>query len=174
MADQDQDQAPAPAPAPAQLAVAQVSPAGQLPADKGGQPESAAGPGAAAAAGDTGARDTEIGDSAGGGSGPSTSRPAEHVVSGRETVASIAAMYEVTPSELVSANKLGMARLVFPGQVSRVQYCTAVHCGPRGCHSLSQLYEHLFCMFWASNSRPTHGHNLVMSDLDFLLNSTPF
>ena len=120
MADQDQD--PAPAPAPAQLAVAQVSPAGQLPADKGGQPESAAGPGAAAAAGDTGARDSEIGESAGagGGCGPSTSRPAEHVVAGRETVASIAAMYEVTPSELVSANKLGMARLVFPGQVSSV------------------------------------------------------
>ena len=133
MADQDQDQDPAPAPAPAQLAVAQVSPAGQLPADKGGQPESAAGPGAAAAAGDTGARDTEIGDStgAGGGSGPSTSRPAEHVVSGRETVASIAAMYEVTPSELVSANKLGMARLVFPGQVSSVQYTgSQEHC----CH----------------------------------------
>ena len=123
MADQDQHQDPAPA--PAQLAVAQVSPAGQLPADKGGQPESAAGPGAAAAAGDTGARDSEIGESAGagGGCGPSTSstsRPAEHVVAGRETVASIAAMYEVTPSELVSANKLGMARLVFPGQVSSV------------------------------------------------------
>ena len=121
MADQDQDQVPA----PAQLAVAQVSPAGQLPADKGGQPESAAGPGAAAAAADTGARDSEIGESAGagGGCGPSTSstsRPAEHVVAGRETVASIAAMYEVTPSELVSANKLGMARLVFPGQVSSV------------------------------------------------------
>ena len=54
------------------------------------------------------------------------------MVSGRETVASIAAMYEVTPSELVSANKLGMARLVFPGQVSRVQYqgvrSTAIIC----------------------------------------------
>ena len=134
MADQDQHQDPDPAPAPAQLAVAQVSPAGQLPADKGGQPESAAGPGAAAAAGDTGARDSEIGESAGagGGCGPSTSstsRPAEHVVAGRETVASIAAMYEVTPSELVSANKLGMARLVFPGQVSSVQYAgNQEHC----------------------------------------------
>ena len=130
MADQDQHQDPA----PAQLAVAQVSPAGQLPADKGGQPESAAGPGAAAAAGDTGARDSEIGESAGagGGCGPSTSstsRPAEHVVAGRETVASIAAMYEVTPSELVSANKLGMARLVFPGQVSSGQYTgSQKHC----------------------------------------------
>lgn len=52
-------------------------------------------------------------------------------MSGRETVASIAAMYEVTPSELVSANKLGMARLVFPGQVSRVQYTgSQEHC----CH----------------------------------------
>ena len=29
-----------------------------------------------------------------------------------------------------------------------------MHCGPQGCHSRSQLYEHLFCMFWASNSRP--------------------
>ena len=50
-------------------------------------------------------------------------------MSGRETVASIAAMYEVTPSELVSANKLGMARLVFPGQVSSVQYTgSQEHC----------------------------------------------
>ena len=48
------------------------------------------------------------------------------------------------------------------------------HCGPRGCNRRSQLYEHLFCMFWASNYRPTTGHNLVRSDLDFLLNSTPF
>ena len=48
------------------------------------------------------------------------------------------------------------------------------HCGPRGCSSLYKLYEHLFCMFWASNYRPTTGHNLVRSDLDFLLNSTPF
>ena len=27
----------------------------------------------------------------------------------------------------------------------------AVHCGPRGFSRGSQLYEHLFCMFWASN-----------------------
>ena len=27
----------------------------------------------------------------------------------------------------------------------------AVHCGPRGCSRRYQLYEHLFCMFWASN-----------------------
>ena len=49
-----------------------------------------------------------------------------------------------------------------------------IHCGPRGCSRWSELYEHLFCMFWASNYRPTTGHNLYMSDLDFLLNSTPF
>ena len=28
---------------------------------------------------------------------------------------------------------------------------TALHCGPRGCSRRYQLYEHLFCMFWASN-----------------------
>ena len=50
----------------------------------------------------------------------------------------------------------------------------ALHCGPRGCSSRYQLYEHLFCMFWASNYRPTTGHNLVRSDLDFWLDSTPF
>ena len=31
------------------------------------------------------------------------------------------------------------------------RYCTVLHCGPRGCSRQSQLYEHLFCMFWASN-----------------------
>ena len=44
-------------------------------------------------------------------------RPSEHVVADRETVTSIAAMYDVTPSELVQTNKLGMSRMVFPGQV---------------------------------------------------------
>ena len=44
-------------------------------------------------------------------------RPSEHVVADRETVASIAAMYDITPSELVQTNKLGMSRMVFPGQV---------------------------------------------------------
>ena len=32
-----------------------------------------------------------------------------------------------------------------------VLYCTVLHCGPRGCSRRSQLYEHFFCMFWASN-----------------------
>ena len=47
-------------------------------------------------------------------------RPSEHIVKDRETVASIAAMYDVTPSELVQTNKLGMSRMVFPGQVLRI------------------------------------------------------
>ena len=47
-------------------------------------------------------------------------RPTEHTVQDRETVNSIAAMYDVTPSELRQENKLGMSRLVFPGQVLRV------------------------------------------------------
>ena len=47
-------------------------------------------------------------------------RPTEHTVQDRETVSSIAAMYDVTPSELRQENKLGMSRLVFPGQVLRV------------------------------------------------------
>ena len=48
------------------------------------------------------------------------SRPSEHIVRDRETVNSIAALYDVTPSELAQTNRLGMARLVFPGQVLRV------------------------------------------------------
>ena len=44
----------------------------------------------------------------------------EHVVRDRETLASIAALHEVTPSELVSHNRLGMSRMVFPGQVLRI------------------------------------------------------
>jgi len=48
------------------------------------------------------------------------SRPKEHVVTGRETLTSIAAMYDVTPSELAQQNKLGMSRMVFPGQVLRI------------------------------------------------------
>ena len=56
----------------------------------------------------------------------------------------------------------------------QVLYHFGIHCGPRGCGRRSQLYEHLFYMFWASNYRPTSGHNLVRSDLDSLLNSTPF
>jgi len=48
------------------------------------------------------------------------SRPKEHIVADRETLTSIAAMYDVTPSELAQKNKLGMSRLVFPGQVLRI------------------------------------------------------
>ena len=47
-------------------------------------------------------------------------RATEHVVRDRETLASIAALHDVTPSELVSHNKLGMSRMVFPGQVLRI------------------------------------------------------
>lgn len=47
-------------------------------------------------------------------------RASEHVVRDRETLASIAALHEVTPSELVSHNRLGMSRMVFPGQVLRI------------------------------------------------------
>ena len=47
-------------------------------------------------------------------------RASEHVVKDRETLASIAALHDVTPSELVSHNKLGMSRMVFPGQVLRI------------------------------------------------------
>lgn len=48
------------------------------------------------------------------------SRPKEHIVTGRETLTSIAAMYDVTPSELAQKNKLGMSRMVFPGQILRI------------------------------------------------------
>ena len=44
-------------------------------------------------------------------------RPREHRVQERETVNSIAALYDVTPSELCQLNRLGMSRMVFPGQV---------------------------------------------------------
>ena len=44
-------------------------------------------------------------------------RPREHRVLERETVNSIAALYDVTPSELCQVNRLGMSRMVFPGQV---------------------------------------------------------
>ena len=62
------------------------------------------------------------------------------------------------------------------GYVCQVSVGTnrTLHCGRRGSDSRYQLYEHLYCMFWASNQRPNSGHNLVRSDLDFLLNSTPF
>merc|ERR1712012_727048 len=51
---------------------------------------------------------------------PSNARPTEHIVKERETVNSIAALYDLTPSEMAQANKLGMSRLVFPGQVLRI------------------------------------------------------
>ena len=59
-------------------------------------------------------------------------------------------------------------------QLQTTNVDNAMHCGPRGFSRRSELYEHLFCMFWASNYRPTTGHNLVRSDLDFWLDSTPF
>ena len=37
----------------------------------------------------------------------------------------------------------------------------AMHCGRGGSSSRYQLYEHLFCMFLASNYRPTTDHTLV-------------
>ena len=37
-----------------------------------------------------------------------------------QTLTSIAAMYDVTPSEVCQTNRLGMSRLVFPGQVLRI------------------------------------------------------
>merc|ERR1712165_674656 len=51
---------------------------------------------------------------------PSNARPTKHIVKERETVNSIAALYDLTPSEMAQANKLGMSRLVFPGQVLRI------------------------------------------------------
>ena len=47
-------------------------------------------------------------------------RVSEHSVRDRETLASIAALHDVTVGELVSHNKLGMSRMVFPGQVLRI------------------------------------------------------
>ena len=38
----------------------------------------------------------------------------------------------------------------FPKLSVRCQDTIALHCGPRGSDRRSQLYEHLFCMFWAS------------------------
>ena len=52
--------------------------------------------------------------------GDKARRPSSHVVRDRETVTSIAAMYDLTPSQLGQTNKLGMSRLVFPGQVLRI------------------------------------------------------
>ena len=74
-----------------------------------------------------------------------------------------------------SADTQSRARpLSFVAGIEAEYLIHTMHCGPRGSSRQSQLYEHLFCMFWASNYRPTTGHNLVRSDLDFLLNSTPF
>jgi len=62
----------------------------------------------------------EVGDDGVEESDEEESRPKDHIVSDRETLTSIAAMYDVTPSELAQKNKLGMSRLVFPGQVLRI------------------------------------------------------
>ena len=48
------------------------------------------------------------------------------------------------------------------------------HYGRRGSGSRYQQYEHLFSLPGASKYRPTTGHKMVSSDLDFLSNSTPF
>ena len=48
------------------------------------------------------------------------------------------------------------------------------HCGPRGCLRCSQFWEHLYSHPGASNSRPTPGHKLIRSYLDFWLNSSTF
>ena len=37
------------------------------------------------------------------------------------------------------------------GDCKTVYLGRTMHCGPRGCSRRYQLYEHLFCMFWASN-----------------------
>ena len=37
-----------------------------------------------------------------------------------ETLARVAAKYDVTPSELAQYNKLGMGRMIFPGQILKV------------------------------------------------------
>ena len=68
----------------------------------------------------------------------------------------------------------GHRRFYWEENPTNDKWATTVHCGPRGCNRHSQLYEHLSCMFWASNYRPTTGHKMVSSDLDSLLNSTPF
>lgn len=45
------------------------------------------------------------------------SRPTKHEVSGRETLNSIAAMYDITPSELGQINKIPLSRTIFTGQI---------------------------------------------------------
>ena len=42
-------------------------------------------------------------------------RPTQHFVTSGDTLARIAAKYDVTPSELAQLNKLGMGRVIFPG-----------------------------------------------------------
>ena len=47
-------------------------------------------------------------------------RPEEHVVRNGETLNSISAMYDVTPSEMTQCNKLGISRFIFPGQILKI------------------------------------------------------
>ena len=71
-------------------------------------------------------------------------RPKDHVVADRETVTSIAAMYDITPSELVQTNKLGMSRMVFPGQVSQTDTDIITEC-PR---LTDKVYSHSCPIFF--------------------------
>ena len=56
------------------------------------------------------------------------------------------------------------------------RFVRPLHCGRRGGHWWSQLYEHLFCILWpsCSCSRPATIHTLHILDLDFWWNSTLF
>ena len=49
-----------------------------------------------------------------------SNRPEEHVVRNGETLNSISAMYDVTPSEMTQCNKLGISRFIFPGQILKI------------------------------------------------------
>jgi hypothetical protein len=60
-------------------------------------------------------------DEGGGGDAEDESeRPIQHVVADGETLARVAAKYDVTPSELAQLNRLGMGRMIFPGQVLKI------------------------------------------------------
>ena len=56
---------------------------------------------------------------------PTPEPPKEHIVKDSETIPSIAASYDITPSELIRVNRLS-ARVIFPGQVLKIP--------PRGAH----------------------------------------
>jgi LysM repeat protein len=63
---------------------------------------------------------------------PST--PTEHIVQSGETLTSIAALYQTTPSHLALANRLSMSRMVFPGDKIVV------------CSNASSLPVHVYSM----------------------------